>query len=177
MLLQVARLGNPVLRKKAKAFTPEGARAAETQRLIEDMIETMREQDGAGLAAPQVHVSKRLVVIETREPNPRYPGEPRVPLTVLINPELTRRSREMAEDWEGCLSLPDWRGLVPRHQAVAGKALDRQGRVIEFEAEGFSARVIQHELDHLDGIVFIDRMKDFSSLGYCSELNRRSQED
>lgn len=177
MLLHVARLGNPVLRKKAKAYTLEELRSPETQRLIDDMIETMRELDGAGLAAPQVHVSRRLFVIETKEPNPRYPGEPPVPLTVLVNPELTRRSREMEEDWEGCLSLPDLRGRVPRHRALAGKALDRQGRVIVFEAEGFCARAIQHELDHLDGIVFIDRMKDFSSLGFCSELSRRSSED
>jgi peptide deformylase len=176
MLLQVARLGTPVLRQKAKALTPEGVRAPEVQRLIDDMIETMREVDGAGLAAPQVYVAKRILVIETRERNPRYPDEGPVPLTVLINPEITRRSREMVEDWEGCLSLPELRGLVPRHKAIEGKALNRQGRTIEFAAAGFSARVIQHESDHLDGFLFIDRMKDLKSLGYSAELSRCPQD-
>ncbi|MBI5243337.1 MAG: peptide deformylase [Elusimicrobia bacterium] len=176
MILQVARLGHPVLREKAKPLSIEEILSPETQRLIDDMVETLRERDGAGLAAPQVHCSKKIIVAETREKNPRYPDEPLLKLTVLINPEITKRSREKAEDWEGCLSVPELRGLVPRHREISGLAFDREGRKVEFSAAGFAARVIQHEVDHLAGLVFLDRMRNMRSLAYSGELAKFSEQ-
>ena len=170
-ILKVARLGHPVLRQVAPPVTPEAIQEAETQRLIDDMIETMREYDGVGIAAPQVHVSKQIAVIEAKG-NRRYPDAPDIHLTVLINLEVTPLGPELEDDWEGCLSLNDFRGLTPRYQQVRAKALDREGRPIEFVATGFHARVLQHERDHLLGKVLIDRMPSFETLSYLAEFTR-----
>jgi peptide deformylase len=170
-ILKVARLGHPVLRQKALPIPAGDVRSAETQRLIDDMIETMREYNGAGLAANQVHVTRRVCVIEVLE-NPRYPDAPAIPLTVLVNPVVTPIGDEMEDGWEGCLSVPDMRGMVPRHTAVRLEALDRMGARISVVAKEFLARVIQHETDHLDGVVYLDRMRDLSTLTHLAEWNR-----
>ncbi len=170
-ILKVARLGHPVLRQVAPPVRPETIRETEIQRLIDDMIETMREYEGVGIAAPQVHVSKQVAVIESKG-NTRYPDAPEIPLTVLINLEVTPLAPELEDDWEGCLSLIDFRGQTPRYQQVRAKALDREGRSCEFVATGFHARVLQHERDHLLGKLFIDRMKSLETLSYLPEYSR-----
>src|SRR2546426_2698030 len=129
-ILKVARLGHPILRQVAKPVPPDEIRSADVQRLIDDMVETMREYDGAGLAANQVHTLLQVAVIEVAA-NPRYPEAPHVPLTVLVNPIVTPLTDEMEEGWEGCLSVPDMRGRVPRHTAVRLEGYDRDGRRVE----------------------------------------------
>lgn len=170
-ILKVARLGHPILRRVADPLPPEAIRAPETQRFIDDMIETMRDYDGVGLAGPQVHVSRQIAVIEVQS-SPRYPEAPAVPLTVLINPVLAPLGEETIEDWEGCLSIPDLRGRVPRHAAVRVEALGRQGEPIELIAKEFFARVLQHEWDHLQGRVYLDRMPDLGTLSHLREWTR-----
>ncbi|HYD46868.1 MAG TPA: peptide deformylase [Terriglobales bacterium] len=170
-ILKVARLGHPVLRQLAEPVPIEGIAAAEVQTFIDDLIETMLEYDGAGLAAPQVHVSRQIVVFEV-EGNPRYPEAESIPLTVLINPKITPRGRAIVEDWEGCLSLPDLRGLVPRHDQVRVEAYDRHGQKLDYVARGFEARVVQHECDHLLGKVFLDRMTSLETLSFQREFQR-----
>ncbi len=170
-ILKVARLGHPVLRQIAASLTIGDIRSAPIQRLIDDMIETMKEYSGVGLAADQVHESKQIAVLEVAD-NPRYPEKPSVPLTVLINPQITSLSEETEEDWEGCLSIPDLRGRVPRCKSIHVQALDRDGRELSFRADGFHARVIQHEWDHLNGRVYLDRMRDFSTLTFLAEFAR-----
>lgn len=170
-ILKVARLGNPVLRKMAEELPPDQPASLQLQKFIDDMIETMKEYDGVGLAAPQVHVSQKLAVLEVAD-NPRYPHKPRVPLAVLVNPKITPLSNETEEDWEGCLSVPEIRGRVPRYTNIRVEARDRNGRELNFVAAGFHARVIQHEWDHLNGKLFLDRMRDFSTLTYLQEFAR-----
>ncbi len=170
-ILKVARLGHPVLRQQAQPIPVDAIRSADVQRLIDDMIETMREYDGAGLAANQVHALLQVAVIEVAA-NPRYPDAPQVPLTVLINPVVTPLTDEMEEGWEGCLSVPDMRGRVPRLTAVRLECHDRDARRVELVAKDFFARVIQHETDHLNGIVYLDRMRDLSSLAHLAEWQR-----
>src|SRR5881396_2696385 len=135
-ILKVARLGHPVLRQKALPVPLGAIRLSETQRLIDDMVETMREYNGAGLAAPQVHVLKQICVIEVNE-NPRYPEAPSIPLTVLVNPVLTPMTEEMEDGWEGCLSVPDMRGMVPRYTAVRLEYHDREGNRQVVDAKEF----------------------------------------
>jgi len=170
-ILHVARLGHPILRQVAELVPPEGIGAPAMQRFIDDLIETMVEYDGAGLAAPQVHVSRQVVVFQV-EGNPRYPDAPSIPLTVLINPKITPLTEQMVEDWEGCLSIPDVRGRVPRAREIKVRAYDRKGERIELRAHDFPARVIQHEADHLDGVLFFDRMKTFETLTFLDEYSR-----
>jgi len=170
-ILKVARLGNPVLRGTAEEIPLERIRSREFQKFIDDMIETMKEYDGVGLAAVQVHESKQVAVLEVAD-NPRYPQKPRVPLSVLINPQITPLSQEMEEDWEGCLSITELRGKVPRYRSIRVQARDRNGDELDFVASGFHARVIQHEWDHLNGKVFLDRMRDLSTLTYLQEFAR-----
>jgi peptide deformylase len=168
---KVARLGHPVLRKKAVPVPPEGILAPEIQQLIDDMLETMAEYDGAGLAAPQVHDSRRVVIYGV-EANPRYPDAEAVPLTVLVNPVVRPIGRETDEDWEGCLSLPNLRGRVTRPARVHVEAYGRDGTPLAFDADGFHARVVQHECDHLDGVVYVDRMGSMDSLTFLEEFER-----
>lgn len=168
---KVAHLGHPVLRQMAAPVSAGALRSPEVQQLIDDMLETMAEYDGAGLAAPQVHVSQRIVIYGVSE-NPRYPDAEEVPLTILVNPVVTPLTRDEVEDWEGCLSVPGMRGRVPRATAVHVRALDRTGAPIDFSASDFHARVIQHECDHLDGKVYLDRMRSLESLSFLTEFRR-----
>ena len=160
-------MGHPVLRQKARALEKHELRSPALQQLIDDMIDTMREYSGIGLAAPQVHESIRLFVAHL-DPDGRGDGSP----FALINPEIERVGDEIVEGWEGCLSIPDIRGKVPRALAITVRAFDRQGKRVEIGAREFPARVIQHEADHLDGILFFDRMTSFESLTYLDEFSR-----
>lgn len=170
-ILKVARMGHPVLRVKTRALDRNVIRHATVQKLIDDMIETMTEYRGVGLAAPQVHEEFRLFVAAL---NPGHDDEDEPPAEpiVLVNPEITAVGSEIVEDWEGCLSIPDIRGRVPRARDIKVRALDRNGEKIELRAKNFAARVIQHEADHLDGILFFDRMKSFESLTFLEEYSR-----
>ena len=170
-ILKVTRLGHPVLRQVTQNVSPRELESPALQKLIDDMIETMKEYDGVGLAADQVHESKQIAVLEVAD-NPRYPQKPNVPLTVLINPKITPLTEEMEEDWEGCLSVPDLRGRVPRYKSIRVQAWDRSGNELDFVAEDFHARVIQHEFDHLHGQVYLDRMRDLSTLTFLQEFAR-----
>jgi len=175
-ILHVARLGHPILRQVAKPVPPEGIGAPAVQRFIDDLIETMIEYDGAGLAAPQVHVSHQIVVFAV-ERNVRDPEAAPIPLTVLINPRITPLTEELNEDWEGCLSVPDLRGKVPRYTTVRVEAYDRAGKRLNYVAEDFHARVVQHECDHLIGKVFLDRMRSMESLSFGREFLRYAARD
>jgi peptide deformylase len=175
-ILKVARMGHPVLRARARALNPSDIRSPEIQRLIDDMFETMHEYQGVGLAAPQVHESVRLFVAgfspgSDDDEDDDEDGR-QVPLLALINPEIKIVSETMADDWEGCLSIPDIRGRVPRATQILVQAYDRKGKRVEIRAGGFTARVIQHETDHLDGILFFDRMKSFETLTFLDEFGR-----
>jgi peptide deformylase len=167
-ILKVARMGHPVLRTKARTIERADIKTAVVQKLIDDMIDTMGEYHGVGLAAPQVHEGLRLFVaaLDTGED-----GEDADPVA-LINPEITVLGPDTVEDWEGCLSIPDIRGRVPRARDIRVRGLDRHGERIEIRASNFSARVIQHETDHLDGVLFFDRMKSFESLTFLDEYSR-----
>lgn len=170
---KIAQLGNPVLRTKAKPIEPDEIGSPEIQTLIDDMIDTKEEYIGVGLAAPQVHESVQLVVIGFNG-NSRYPEKSDIPLTVLINPKITDFSTDMEQDWESCLSVDNLSGLVKRAGKIRVSGLDRNGKEIEIEAEGFKARVFQHEIDHLHGMVFIDRMSDLTSLSFGKEFSKYS---
>ena len=164
---KVLRMGDPRLLRVAE---PVGEfNTPELNRLIEDLFETMAALDGAGLAAPQIGVDLRLVVFGL-ESNPRYPEVEPVPTTVLINPQITVLSEEMDEAWEGCLSLPGLRGLVPRYTHLHYSGYDQTGRRLEREVKDFHARVVQHECDHLDGILYPRRIRDMSQFGFEAEL-------
>jgi len=170
-ILKVARLGHPVLRTPARPVPLDRIAVPETQRLIDDMVQTMREYEGVGLAANQVHTLQQIAVIEVTA-NPHRPDVPAVPLTVIINPVLTPLTDEMEEGWEGCLSVPDLRGRVPRYSAVRLQCYDREGRAMDVIGKEFFARVLQHESDHLQGIVYLDRMPNLSTLAHIAEWQR-----
>jgi peptide deformylase len=171
-ILKVAHMGHPVLRAKARPLEAAEIRSPGVQQLIDDMFETMAEYAGIGLAAPQVHTSVRLFVAGVAESEDDEDDEPEVPQMALINPEITVVGRETVEDWEGCLSIPEIRGRVPRARQIVVRAYDRHGKRLEIKASGFTARVIQHETDHLDGVLFFDRMKSFEALTYLEEFGR-----
>ena len=171
-LLKITRLGHPKIRQGTDPVSSEELQTQEIQRLIDDMVETMRDAHGVGIAAPQVHVSKQIIVIEVSPENPRYPNQPAVPLTVLINPAIMDHTETTEDGWEGCLSVPDLRGLVPRWTRVKINGLDRGGQAVQVEAEGFFARVIQHEVDHLNGRVFLDRLPDLKTLTHLREYEQ-----
>ena len=160
-------MGHPVLRERAKPVEKFGT--PELRELLQDMKDTMAHKNGAGLAAPQIGVSQRMVIFGV-DHNPRYPDAEAVPFTVLVNPKITMLTREVEEDWEGCLSVPGMRGVVPRYTKLRYSGFDVEGNPIEREAEGFHARVVQHECDHLDGILYPQRMTDLSKLGFNEEL-------
>jgi peptide deformylase len=165
-ILKVSRMGHPVLRTRAAPVAPSEILRPSFQTLIDDMFETMREYQGVGLAGPQVHQSLRIFVAGLEH------DQDEVPLIAAINPEIVVAGREVDEDWEGCLSIPDIRGRVPRARGVKLRALDRKGQRFELPLDGFAARVVQHEYDHLDGILFLDRMKSFESLTFIEEYSR-----
>jgi len=170
-ILKVTRLGHPVLRRVADPVLLEIIARPEFQQFIDDMIETMHEYEGVGLAAPQVHVSQQVAVLEVTKP-PRYPDAPSVPLTVLINPRVTMLTEETVDGWEGCLSIPEMRGVAPRFRELRVEALDRNGQPLDFIAKDFHARVVQHEYDHLQGKVYLDRMPSLETLTHLTEWQR-----
>ncbi|HEY3236669.1 MAG TPA: peptide deformylase [Polyangiaceae bacterium] len=177
-ILKIAQMGEPVLRKPTQPVAASDIGSPKIERLIDDMIETMRDADGAGLAAPQIYEPLRLCVIEVNQ-NPRYPSFPSIPLTILINPVLRPEGpvtgplspEDSISMYEGCLSVTGIRGRVQRPRRVQVRALDRQGRPLEFVWEGVRAAVVQHETDHLDGILFVDRV-DTKTLTFLREYER-----
>ena len=169
-ILKVARMGHPVLRAKARPLEKSEIRSVVVQKLIDDMMDTMAEYHGVGLAAPQVHEGLRIFVAALDDGEEEDEGEA-APLA-LINPEITVVGADLIEDWEGCLSIPDVRGRAPRAREIKVRAYDRNGVRIELRAHDFPARVIQHETDHLDGVLFFDRMRTFESLTFLDEYSR-----
>jgi len=169
---EIARVGHPVLRERAREITAEELRSPRIQALIDDMIDTVRAADGAGLAANQVHEAVRVAVVEVRPGNPRYPYKPPVPLTVMVNPVLEPVGDETAQINEGCLSVPDLRGTVERFVTVRVRYLDRDGAGHEELRRGLTAGTFQHEVDHLDGILFLDRVRDPSTFTTWEEFDR-----
>ena len=165
-------MGHPVLRERAQALDKSALRQPLVQKLIDDMVETMFEYHGVGLAAPQIHEGVRLfVALLDDEPGPDSEA------VALVNPEITPQGTTMADGWEGCLSIPDIRGMVPRYTDILVKALDRDGKAVELRLKNFAARVAQHETDHLDGVLFFDRMKSMESLTYLDEYSRYHAKD
>jgi peptide deformylase len=175
-LLKVARMGHPILRSRAREIDRSELKQTSLQKLIDDMIDTMHEYHGVGLAAPQIHEGLRVFVaaIAPENDDPLSPGDEPM---VFINPVITPAGNEMVEDWEGCLSIPDIRGRVPRARSIKVTALDRHGRSIDIASHDFPARVIQHETDHLDGVLFFDRMRSFQTLSYLEEYARYWSKD
>ncbi len=164
----ILKMGDPRLLRVAQPVTAFDTDALHL--LVRDMVDTMRAVDGAGLAAPQIGIDLKLVIFGTDAVNPRYPDAPPVPRTVLCNPVITPLSDEEVEDWEGCLSVPGLRGLVPRWRRFRYRGLDPYGDLIEREAEGFHARVVQHECDHLIGKLYPMRVRDFTRFGFTEVL-------
>ena len=170
-LRKIATIGHPVLRQVAREVSREELGAAPMQRLIDDLVETMRDAAGAGIAANQVHEPVRVCVIEIQN-NPRYPYKPNWPLTVLVNPVVEPTTTETFGNYEGCLSVPNLRGEVPRFTSVRVRALDRAGKDVAFEVRGLTAGTFQHELDHLDGKLFVDRVVDTRTLCTWTDFER-----
>ena len=166
-ILKIAKMGHPILRRSAEEVLDPTA--DEIRRLVQDMVDTMEDADGAGLAAPQVHVPLRVVVFHVRAERDEENPEP-VPLSVLVNPVVEPLTEENEVDWEGCLSVPGMMGAVPRFTKVRYRALTLDGEPINRVAEGFHARVVQHECDHLDGVLYPQRMNDLSLLMFSDQL-------
>ncbi|CAN5331453.1 peptide deformylase [soil metagenome] len=164
----ILKMGDPRLLRVAEPVTAFGT--PELDALLTDMFDTMAAANGAGLAAPQIGVNLRVVIFGSGEPNPRYPDAPIVPQTVLINPVIDFIGDERVEDWEGCLSVPGLRGRVPRQLRLRYRGVDAQGEPIDRTVEGFHARVVQHECDHLDGVLYPMRIRDFGSFGFIEQL-------
>jgi len=171
-ILKVARMGHPVLRERARPVDTSELKDPLFQKLIDDMVETMHEYHGVGLAAPQVREGVRLFVA-VLDDDPDSESE----ATVIINPDIIPNASDKREGWEGCLSIPDIRGLVPRFTDITVLALDRHGKKIELKLKDFSARVVQHETDHLDGVLFFDRMTSMQSLTYLEEYSKYHSKD
>lgn len=163
MLLAIAQIGEPILRKPTREVSREELASPEFQRFIDSLVETMHHANGAGLAANQVHHGVRVCALEVKD-NPRYPYKPNIPLTVLVNPHLEPVGEETFDNFEGCLSVPDLRGVVPRHAEIRVRALDRDGNEIDEVVRGITAGTYQHEVDHLDGKLFVDRVVDPTTL-------------
>jgi peptide deformylase len=172
---KIATIGHPVLRERARDLTPEELRAPEISRLIDDMIDTMRDACGAGLAANQVHEPVRIAVIEVNH-NPRYPYKPPIPLTVVVNPVIEPLDDEVVEINEGCLSVPDLRGTVERFVNVRVRYLDRDGTAHDEIKRGLTAGTFQHETDHLDGVLFVDRVRDPRTLTTWEQFERHHRD-
>jgi len=167
-VLEVIKMGHPTLRKVSDPVASSSIALPKCQQTIDDLIDTMRSENGAGIAAPQVGLLQRIFIMEMID-NPRYPDKESFPLHVAINPNITPLTEDKVLGWEGCLSIPDIRGRLPRHSHVLLSALDRHGQSYETELEGFAAVVAQHELDHLNGILFIDQMTSMQSLSFYTE--------
>jgi peptide deformylase len=175
-LLKIAQIGHPVLRQTARALTVDEINSSSIQHFIDDMVESMRDANGAGLAANQVYNPIQICVLEV-ENNPRYPYKPRIPLEVLINPIITVLSDEQFENFEGCLSVPNIRGRVRRHAEIQMDYIDREGTPHQKTIRGITAGTYQHEVDHLQGKVFLDRVFDSSSLCTWQEFERHYRDD
>ena len=160
-VLEIAQLGAPVIRERAAEVT--NILDPELQTFIDNLLTTVADEGGMGIAAPQVYESKRIIILSPK-PNARYPYAPSMEATAMINPEMTWSSSKMEQDWEGCLTVPGIRGLVSRHQTIRIRYQTREGVVVETEYKGFLARVFQHEVDHLDGVVFLDRVESTKDL-------------
>lgn len=171
---KIAQVGHPILRTRARELSAEELATPATQQFIDDLIETMRDASGAGLAAIQIYEPIRICAIEVRD-NPRYPYKPNIPLTVLVNPVLTPVGDDTFANYEGCLSVPNLRGVVARSVHVHVHAWDRHGNVIDEVVHGLKAGTYQHEVDHLDGKVFLDRVTDSSTLTTWTEFERYHQ--
>ena len=169
--LRIAQIGHPILRQPTRMLTREELLAEEIQSFLDDLVETMREASGAGLAANQVYQSLRICAVEVRN-NSRYPYRPNIPLTILVNPILTPASDETFVNYEGCLSVPNLRGQVRRHCEVHVEALDREGNSISTVVKGMTAATYQHEVDHLDGKIFLDRVEDPNSVVTLENFQR-----
>jgi len=169
-ILKVARLGHPVLRSRAAELEIKEIKAGKFQPLIDDMIETMHAYEGVGLAGPQVHLPMRLFVFEVQERVARKRGIQRVGAGGFFNATYEPIGKETITDWEGCLSVPFLGGEVPRYKKIRIRAVDHQGEPVDLEVEGFTARIFQHEIDHTDGHVYLDRMPDLTTLGYTVVL-------
>jgi peptide deformylase len=174
---EIVQVGHPVLRERARELAAGEAASPEVQALIDDMIDTMRAANGAGLAANQVGEAVRVAVVEVRPGNPRYPYKPAVPLTVMVNPSIEPLDDDVEQINEGCLSVPNLRGEVPRHMAVRVRYLDRDGAEREEIRRGLTAGTFQHELDHLNGVLFLDRVADPATLATWDEFDRFHRED
>lgn len=171
---KIATVGNPLLRQRSRELTLEELREPSMQVFIDDLIETMHDANGAGLAAPQIYQCIRVVAVEVRN-NPRYPYKPNIPLTVLVNPVIEPISEDKFDNYEGCLSVPNMRGLVERFAEVKVTGLHRDGSPFEQIFRGLSAGTFQHECDHLDGLLFLDRLKDTRSLSTWTDFERFHQ--
>jgi peptide deformylase len=170
-LLKIAHIGHPILRTRARELSREELLSDATQAFIDDLIETMRDANGAGIAATQVHNPVRIFAVEVKD-NPRYPYKPNIPLTILVNPVIEPLTTETFENFEGCLSVPNLRGVVERLTEVRVTGLTREGEPFERRARGLTAGTFQHELDHLDGVLFVDRVKDPKTLCTWAEFDR-----
>ena len=169
--LRIAQIGHPILRQPTRMLTREELLSEEIQSFLDDLVETMREASGAGLAANQVYQSLRICAVEVRN-NSRYPYRPNIPLTILVNPIFTPASDETFINYEGCLSVPNLRGQVRRHCEVHVEALDREGNSISTVVKGMTAATYQHEVDHLDGRIFLDRVEDPNSVVTLENFQR-----
>lgn len=166
----IVRLGHPALRTPLEAVDGERLSDPEIRRALDDLVATLREAGSDGLAAPQLGLELQIFAYEVAEGDGRVAGA--IPLRVVINPMITPHGHEQVADWEGCLSIPELRGLVPRHGEVRVRGLDPDGNRLDYVAEGLEARIVQHEYDHLNGVVFLDRMRDLRSLAYEAEWRR-----
>lgn len=175
MQLTITQIGHPILRQRAREITQEELASSETQQLIDDMIETKRAANGAGIAANQVNDLRRIFVVENLN-NPRYPYKPDYPLTVMVNPMIEFLTEDRFNNFEGCLSIPNLRGVVPRCPVIRVAGWDRNGQEVEFQVAGISAGTFQHELDHLDGVLFVDRVEDTKTLCTWEEFSLRFEE-
>lgn len=170
-LRDVVKMGNPLLRKRSVEVSADELQDDKLQQLIDDMIDTMRDSNGAGIAAPQIGALTRVFIMEMMD-NPRYPNKPTFPLTIALNPKIIIISEDKIQSWEGCLSIPGIRGRLPRYATVQLDAWDRDGQPYSKVLTGFEAVVAQHELDHLDGILLIDRMESMETLSFQDEYER-----
>lgn len=168
---EIITVGHPVLRERAREVTPDELQSKEVQQLIDDLIDTMRHANGAGIAANQIGVAMRIATIEVND-NPRYPYKPRIPLTVIVNPVIEVLSGDMVEINEGCLSVPNLRGAVHRHVNIRVRWLDRQGAAHDEVKRGLTAGTFQHECDHLDGVLFLDRVADPTTFTTWEQFER-----
>ena len=170
-LLKIAHIGHPVLRGRARELSRDELLSDKTQRFIDDLVETMRDASGAGIAATQVYEPVRVFVVEVKD-NPRYPYKPNIPLTILVNPVITPLTEDTFDNYEGCLSVPNLRGVVQRFTEVRVTGWDRRGEPFERVVRGLTAGTFQHEADHLDGVLFVDRVKDPTTLCTWAEFDR-----